>query len=136
MSKDNNRRRFHRFPFDAEAILIVDGQERLPCDLMDLSINGALLTLKHSREGGAGRSAVLDLVLRGLVRNDRAEIQGKVEAVWQRGNRLGCRFVGVDPVSFSNLKTLIEDNLGNPCLLDRELTQLTYWPGVERSSIA
>lgn len=134
MDTDNDRRRFHRFPFAAEAILIVPGRGSLPCDLIDLSINGASVELEQSLEVGVGRSGVLGLVLRGLVRNDQATIEGKVEAVWQLGNRLGCCFVEIDSDSFSHLKTLIEDNAGDPSLLDRELTQLAYWPGVEISS--
>ena len=78
-------------------------------------------------------SGLLDLVLRGLVLGDQVEIQIRIEAVWQDNARLGCRFIGVDRESFAHLKTLIEANLGNPCLLDRELTHLAYWPGVERS---
>lgn len=134
MTKDSNRRRFHRFPFDADACLLVPGVGRIDCDLIDLSMNGVLLSIRRESGQVAGLTGTLDLVLSGLVRGDRVEICSKVEAVWQEGERVGCCFVGVDSESFSHLKTLIEDNLGDPCLLDRELTQLTYWPGVESSS--
>jgi hypothetical protein len=136
MSAAQERRRFHRFPFEAEGHLMVPTLGSVNCDLIDLSISGALLLLQRPVDQVAGRSGHLDLILRGLVRGDKVEIHSKVEAIWQENLQLGCRFVGVDADSFAHLKTLIEDNLGDPSLLDRELTQLAYWPGVERSSTA
>ncbi len=134
MGTYSNRRRFHRFPFDAAATLIVPGQGRSSCELLDLSIGGASLLLECGQLAQPGGSGLLELALRGLVLGDEVEIRSKVDAVWQDEGRLGCRFVSVDPDSFAHLKTLIEANLGDPCLLDRELTQLAYWPGVESSS--
>ncbi|MGY6553550.1 MAG: PilZ domain-containing protein [Wenzhouxiangella sp.] len=134
MQSDSNRRRYHRFPFDAEASLNLPGHGLIDCELIDMSINGALLDLAAVVPELAGRKCVLDLSLRGLVRGDHVEIHSRVEAVWQEDQSVGCRFIGVDPESFSHLKTLTEDNLGDPSLLDRELTQLSYWPGVEIAS--
>lgn len=134
MQSDSNRRRYHRFPFEAEARLTLAGHGPIECELIDLSINGALLDLPEGQAELVGRSCVLELLLRGLVRGGRVDIQSRVETVWQEARRMGCRFINVDPESFSHLKTLTEDNLGDPTLLDRELIQLTYWPGVEISS--
>lgn len=136
MSQSSNRRRFHRFPFDAEAVLIVPDHARMSCDLVDLSISGALLSIGPEHGQVAGLVGQLDLHLRGLVRGDEVDIQSKVEAVWQEGQRLGCRLVSVDADSFAHLKALVEDNLGDPGLLDRELIQLAYWPGVDDSTPA
>lgn len=134
MTTDQNRRRFHRFPFEARAFLTIGTAKSLPCDLVDLSISGALVSLSDPLEPVSGCEGELGLVVTGLVRGDRVDIIGRVDAVWQQGNQLGCRFIGVDADSFAHLKTLIEDNLGDPMLLDRELTQLDYWPGVESAS--
>lgn len=134
MKAGRNRRQFLRFPFEAEASLMLPKHGRLSCSLMDLSINGALVDLASNEAQLAGMPALLELVLTGRVHEDRVDIQAKVEAVWQEGRLLGCRFIDVDADSFSHLKTLTEDNLGDTCLLDRELTQLTYWPGVESVS--
>ncbi len=134
MSTAQERRRFHRFPFEADGVLVVPGKGRVPCELVDLSISGALLMLKPPLDELAGQQAQLELMVRGLDHGGEAEIRGKVEAVWQEGEQLGCRYLGVDADSFAQLKALIERNLGDPRLLDRELTQLSYWPGVESSS--
>lgn len=136
MSIAQERRRFHRFPFEAEGVLSVPKLGRLPCELIDLSISGVLLLLKAPVGKIAGQYGQLDLVLRGLDDSGQVEICSKVEAVWQEGEQLGCRYVGVDADSFAQLKALIEKNLGDPRLLDRELTQLAYWPGVEKSPTA
>ena len=134
MQSDSNRRRYHRFPFEAKASLKLAGHEAIECELVDLSINGALLSLVVEGAELAGRPYLLDLLLIGLVGGGQVAIHSRIEVMWQEGRRVGARFVGIDPDSFSHLKTLTEDNLGDATLLDRELIQLSYWPGVEMSS--
>lgn len=127
MSSSSERRRFHRFGFEARAVLRIGAHGRVPCDLIDLSLNGALIELEEP--ANKDHSGELGLVVRGVVRGDTVTMSMDVEPVRIEGRRLGCRFVNVDPESFANLKSLIEDNLGDVSLLDRELTQLDYWPG-------
>lgn len=133
MSTVQERRKFHRFPFEAEGLLVVPRAGRYACELMDLSISGALVLLKQPQDQIAGRSGQLELIVRGLDGGGEVTIRGRVEVVWQESGQLGCRYLGVDADSFAHLKTLIENNLGDPLLLDRELTQLAYWPGVDKS---
>ena len=53
-----------------------------------------------------------------------------VRALRIESGRAACRFVGTDPASFERLRDLVADNLGDLEMLDRELTQLDYWPGL------
>lgn len=111
-------------------MLRIGSQSHIPCELMDLSLNGALLRIDeldyyHSR----GELGELELVIRGEVRGDVVTMNMDVEAVRIENANLACRITSVDFASFDSLKTLIEDNLGDVTLLDRELTQLDYWPG-------
>ena len=60
----------------------------------------------------------------------------RVRAVRVEDGQVACRFVGTDPESFEQLRDLVADNLGDIELLDRELTQLDYWPGLSVSPAA
>ena len=127
---EDERRRFHRFPFDAGCVLQLGEGDRHDCDLLDLSINGALVTLDESIELAASGNSDLTLSLRGRHDGRELDMDFRVRAVRIDGGYVACRFVGTDPDSFEHLKDLVADNLGDIELLDRELTQLDYWPGL------
>lgn len=110
-------------------MLRIGAHARLSCALLDLSLNGALVELDKPPPTNE-QSGKLGLVVRGLVRGDMVTMSMDIEPVRLDGRRLGCRFVNIDTDSFASLKLLIEDNLGDIGLLDRELTQLNYWPGI------
>ncbi len=135
VSSPSDRRRFHRFPFEAQALLRIGSHARVPCVLLDISLNGALLEVPNLGsvpiDGNAGE---LGLAVRGEVNGTEVTMSMDVTVVRIQTERVACRFSEVDPQSFSSLKTLIEDNLGDASLLDRELTQLDYWPGLSVTS--
>ena len=133
---EEERRRFHRFPFQADCELVPDEGRAHSCELLDLSINGALVQLDRPADFDSARAGDLTLKLRGLVNGGRTEIVVDVRAVRVEEQRVACRFVHVDPDSFENLKDLVADNLGDLSMLDRELTQLDYWPGLSVSPSA
>jgi len=134
MIPENDRRRFHRFPFDADCELLVEGGRTHACELLDLSINGALVALSGPGDFESMRDGDLTLKLRGLMIDGRMEVVANVRAVRVENRRIACRFVHVDPDSFENLKDLVAENLGDLSMLDRELTQLDYWPGLSVAS--
>ncbi|WP_376694160.1 PilZ domain-containing protein [Wenzhouxiangella sp. EGI_FJ10409] len=136
MSPEQERRRFHRFPFHADCELLTDEGDARDCELLDLSINGALVALARPAGFDSARHGDLTLKLRGLVNGDRTEISARVQAVRVEEGRIACRFVEVDAGSFENLKELVAENLGDLSMLDRELTQLDYWPGLAVSPVS
>ncbi|MFP4208876.1 MAG: PilZ domain-containing protein [Wenzhouxiangella sp.] len=136
MVQGQERREFHRFPFEGRGLLSVGNVRRLHCRVIDLSINGALLELQDSAELVAGTAGELGLILRGHIRDSQVDLEFGIEIIWQAEEVLGCRFNRVDPDSFERLKVFVLDNLGDPTMLDRELTRLGYWPGVGPSSAA
>ncbi|MCC5864808.1 MAG: PilZ domain-containing protein [Wenzhouxiangella sp.] len=132
------RRRFHRFPFDADCSLDMGAAGQCRCDLLDLSLNGVLLRMPPEAPApGAGAGPVdragLELRLEGEVRGDQVSMMMRVRAVWMDAGLLACRFESIDHESFAALKALVADNLGDDRLLERELTQLDYWPGLSIS---
>ncbi len=130
MNTDQDRRRFHRFPFDAECVLSLDDDIPLRCQLLDLSINGALIELDAPVEESALGKGNLRLALHGHIQRDQVDLSMLCKAVRLEGRQLACRFVAVDTTSFAHLQGLVADNLGDVLMLDRELTQLDYWPGM------
>lgn len=129
-AEQDERRRFHRFPFDADCVIELDDGAEERCDLLDLSINGALVALAPGESVEDGRHGDLTLKIRGRHDRQAFEIVLRVRAVRIQDDRVACRFVGADPDSFEQLRDLIAANLGDTELLDRELTQLDYWPGL------
>lgn len=127
-------RSFHRFPFDGRGLLSIGHARRVHCLVRDVSINGSLIELQDEVQAATGEAGELGLILRGKVRDNEVTLEFGIEVAWQDGQLLGCRFVRVDPESFDYLRVFIADNLGDPKLLDRELTKLGYWPGVEVAS--
>lgn len=136
MVQDQERRKFHRFPFEGRGLLSVGSAKRLHCRVVDLSINGALLELQDEAEVVSGVSGELGLILRGHIRDTQVDLEFGIEVVWQEEEILGCHFVRVEPGIFEQLKVFVLDNLGDASLLDRELVHLGYWPGVGPSSAA
>ncbi len=131
VSTSSERRRFHRFPFQAQALLRIGKQSRVPAVLLDISLNGALLEVPNLAAVPFDENiGELGLSVRGEVNGSEVTMTMDVSVVRIETERLACRFRGVDAESFSRLKSLIEDNLGDVRLLDRELTQLDYWPGL------
>lgn len=133
MTAEQERRRFHRFPFDADCALELEGDGSHPCELLDLSINGALVALEPSDEFDEAQHGDLTLRLRGRHDRREAEMVFSVSAVRVEEQRVACRFTGTDAVSFERLSDLVANNLGDMKMLDRELTQLDYWPGLSVS---
>lgn len=114
----SDRRRFQRFAFDAETEL-VQGQRRWRVELHDLSLKGLLV------HRPAGWDADLAQPFEARIRlSDEAEVRMEVEAAHDEGELVGlmCRHIDVD--SISHLRRLVELNLGDETLLERELAAL------------
>ncbi|HAB64586.1 MAG TPA: PilZ domain-containing protein [Pseudomonas sp.] len=114
----SDRRRFQRFEFDAETEL-VQGQRCWPVKLHDLSLRGLLV---HRPAGwDADPSQPFEARIR---LSDDAEVRMEVEMTHGDGELVGlvCRHIDVD--SISHLRRLVELNLGDEALLERELAAL------------
>ncbi|ATR81673.1 PilZ domain-containing protein [Pseudomonas sp. HLS-6] len=118
MSDHHERRLFKRVPFDARTEL-VQGDQRWPVKLLDLSLKGLLIECPEGWQGDPiqGFDASIHL-------NDHDEVRMHVELRHEEGNQMGfvCQFIDLD--SISHLRRLIELNLANPEELERELRQL------------
>ncbi len=120
-SEFKEQRRFSRISFAANVQLVgTKGSWR--SQLIDLSLKGALITAPRDWSGQPGEHFLLELAL------DNAEevvIRMAVSVSHLANEHIGFRCEHIDLESISHLRRLVELNLGDAGLLDRELSALT-----------
>lgn len=121
MSTDTGgeRRHFSRIAFDGIAHLVtVDA--RVPVRVLDLSLKGALLRLPEVGAVEDGALCLLDLPL--APHDGRVTLAAQVAHV--QGERVGLQTLGIDVDSITHLRRIVELNLGDPALAERDLKAL------------
>lgn len=116
----DNRRKFQRILFDSEArIEAAFGQ--IQVQLIDISLNGALIQCPEQWSGSVGDD--LTLIIQ-LTKEDEFAIhmQTKVTHIEQNHIGLHCEHIDIDSITY--LRRLVELNLGDADLLERQLAAL------------
>jgi len=113
------RRHFARVAFDAPAQLTTI-EDRFDAKVIDLSFKGALLLMPPKAQVKVGAPCLLSVRLAQV--DESIAMAAEVASV--RGDFVGliCRSIDIDSVT--HLRRLIEINLGEPHLLERELLAL------------
>ena len=116
---ESERRRFHRILFDAPA-RVVTKQKDLITTLADISLNGALLVRPDDWVTEIGSEVGLAILL------DDAGTAIRMDSVVAHiaQDSIGLRCRSIDMESIGHLRRLVELNLGDPALLERELEAL------------
>ena len=113
------RRHFSRIAFAGPAQLVTV-EQRLPVQVLDLSLKGALLLLPGSSGVEPGELCLLDLPL--------APHEGRITMAAQlahvSGDRAGLLCLGIDLESITHLRRVIELNLGDAALAERDFKAL------------
>ena len=114
----NERRRFHRIAFDAPTE-IRQGQRSWAVELHDVSLKGLLIKRPDGWTGDPHQPFEASIRLA-----DDTCVQMEVVLTRTQDNLLGfvCRHIDLD--SISHLRRLVELNLGDESLLERELAAL------------
>ena len=112
------RRRFHRFTFDGTVKLYSD-KAMWESKLVDISLKGVLIEHPADWNGKVGTSYRMDLRI-----NNSVIISMGVTAAHIMPHRVGFQWQKIDLDSFAQLKRLVELNLGDPAILNRELSAL------------
>ena len=118
-SEDRNFQRIH---FDCLVKFEV-GDSILDCELVDISLRGALI---HNCTGATldtGASCMLTLK---LDNSGEMKIVMKGVIAHKHENRIGIRCKYIDLDSITHLRKLVETNLSAPALLEREIVALHY----------
>lgn len=116
-------RRFSRIKFISVSTLQC-GSRALRVRLIDIALRGALVETEELLPPVLQQDCCLLLSLDSALQ--QIEMHGRI--VHQEGTRLGieCRSIDVD--SLTTLRRMLELNLGDPELVNRELSQL-FTPG-------
>jgi hypothetical protein len=117
-STGHDRRRFSRFPVEG-SVKLYSGTTMWSSQLIDMSLRGVLVERPEGWSGEIGSRYRLDLRLEGGVM-----IAMGVELSRLANGHLGFACQKIDLDSFARLKRLVELNLGNTELLNRELAVL------------
>lgn len=117
--KKAERRRFSRIVFHRPAELEARG-ERTTCEVLDVSLKGALVEAPSRFQAKAGQHCTL------AIRLDAGEavIRMEGEIAHRAGMQVGIRCVEIDLESIAHLRRLVELNLGDDEILHRELGAL------------
>ncbi|MCB1760768.1 MAG: PilZ domain-containing protein [Gammaproteobacteria bacterium] len=118
---DNNqeRRRFQRVLFDSP-VRISDEKGEFISSLVDLSLNGALLIRPDDWRVEKGGKVTLTV----LLDDKESRIRMQTEVAHLEEDTLGLRCYNIDMESIGHLRRLVELNLGDAALLERELENL------------
>ncbi len=112
------QRRFTRIAFDAAAVLSGDGRS-WTCALIDLSLKGALVSRPEGWNGRSDAEYQLTLTL-----DDDVRIQMDVSVAHSETKHIGLYCKDIDLDSITHLRRLVELNIGDADLLERELLAL------------
>ena len=115
----DNRRKFSRIRFQCAAELVL-GVERVSVEVIDVSLNGALLQVPEGFVGRRGQPCSLYIRLE----PSESYIRMIGEMAHVEAGSVGVRREEIDLESMAHLRRLVELNLGDPALLDRELDAL------------
>jgi len=119
---DKTGRRYTRILHDSRARIIGTSQD-WQCRLIDISLNGVLLERPTDWQGSPADRFALEIELDGA--DDSLALRMEVAVVAHIEDAcIGFKCLDIDIDSISHLKRLLELNLGDPALLQRELDTL------------
>ena len=113
------RRKHSRIAFQAPATLILP-EMTIDSVVLDLSLKGALIRLPSGTTAPDGIVGKLHVHLNETL----AEINMEIKVVHVEGRYAGLLCLGIDIDSVTHLRRLVELNLGDPALLEREVSAL------------
>lgn len=117
--ENNENRNFHRILYAAEATLSCE-EKTWGCQIIDLSLNGCLLRFECPWEDDPEKLYTLTLQL-----SDQIHIKMELTVTHVVDNKVGFKCEHIDIDSISELRRLVELNLGSSILLERDLLSLT-----------
>jgi hypothetical protein len=120
MDKEEDRRRFHRVLFDAPVRISNESNDEAITSLIDISLNGALLIRPENWLGNPGQQVELAV----LLDDSESKILMQAEVAHFDEDTMGLRCVNIDMESIAHLRRLVELNLADAQLLERDLDAL------------
>lgn len=116
----NDKRHFHRIFFNSDVTLSNESTASLSCKLIDISLKGCLIQFDEDWTGDPEGLYTLKLKL-----SDEISITMQTSVAHVVGSNVGFKCEHIDIDSISQLRRLVEHNLGDSDLLERDLLALT-----------
>ncbi len=120
MTNSDDKRRFSRINFDAE-VHLVSAEGSWHSQLVDISLKGLLIDLPDNWAPNIQERFLVEL----LTENEEAAIRMEVSVAHVDDQHAGLRCEHIDLDSISHLRRLVELNLGDTDILDRELAEFS-----------
>ena len=114
-----DKRHFTRITFDSPVYLSKDAAN-WQSELVDISLNGVLIDKPANWQGSVGDLFKLTLDLN----ESDIEIRMEVEVAHMENDHIGFHCKHIDLDSITHLRRLVELNVGNTEILNRELSAL------------
>ncbi|NOZ36906.1 MAG: PilZ domain-containing protein [Gammaproteobacteria bacterium] len=122
MNNPPEQRHFTRIPFDARIRIIQpEDSQSWNSDLLDISLNGALVTRPEDWSAKMGDAIQLELQ---LGEDPQTYLHMDTTVAHIEDTRVGLHCKQMDLDTATHLHRLLELNLGDPELLKRELSEL------------
>ncbi len=112
------RRIYSRVPFSAE-IVMQGGHQEWSCNLIDISLKGMLVEPPSDLDIDINNPCAIALFL-----GDETAIHARVKIAHTNNGHWGLEWLHIDVDSLKHLRRLLELNLKDPGLLNRELAEL------------
>lgn len=115
------RRHFSRIPFQTQCrLLSLDNSQSWHGEVIDLSLHGVLIQVPATLSVSRGNELIVELNL-----NDNElllTMQARVAHVHDGIAGFECKHIDID--SMSHLRRILELNMGDPHLVERELSEI------------
>jgi len=119
IENNNDNRHFHRIFYNS-AVNLTCESINLPCKLIDISLKGCLLEFDNPWSAPLENIYSLQLKL-----SEEVVITMQVSPTHVIGNNAGFKCEHIDIDSISQLRRLVELNLGDSDILERDLLALS-----------
>ena len=117
------QRHFTRIPFNASVIVINSRtNEKTMAELLDISFKGLLISRPKDWQGINGEAYTVHLELAG----EEVQLNLDVIEVHSEKDHLGFKTEHMDLDTATHLRRIVELNLGDENLLERELSELVH----------
>lgn len=114
-----NKRRFSRIAFDTE-VHLVSAERTWVSHLVDISLKGMLITIPKNWNGQVGDHYLAEL----MMGDKETVIRMEVAVTHVTKKNAGFHIELIDLDSISHLRRLVELNIGETEILNRELSEL------------
>lgn len=118
------RRHFTRVQFHAPAELITETGETHDVDILDISMRGAMVKLSSGDLPPCKLCSQQNRFNLKISLSDEDSIEMEVEPAHCHEHEIGLHCLRIDLDSIMHLRSLIEANLGDPEMINRELSNL------------